>query len=249
MLIVLSTLLLISYRRFGQISSRLKIKENLLPTELRSIWSRFEERWHFDRKDLSISDKVGQGCLIDIYRGAFQTKQMESIDVFVKVLRERTFPINKTFLEEILQTRHFSHRNVFSFFGIVWDSTFQAMVVYPTIKNGDLQNYLSNQIHRTSIKQLLSWAFQIADGMEYLASCKFVHRDLAARNCLLDDHWNCRIADFSLTTISFERDYYRTTRPVDKKRNLSKSQLIPIRWMSPEAIESSLFTTQSDIVS
>jgi len=36
--------------------------------------------------------------------------------------------------------------------------------------------------------QMLQMAGEIADGMAYLASIKFVHRDLAARNCMVAEN-------------------------------------------------------------
>ncbi|KRT84024.1 Immunoglobulin, partial [Oryctes borbonicus] len=75
-------------------------------------------------------------------------------------------------------------------------------------------------------KDLLTWAFQVSRGMEYLASRKVLHGDLAARNILLADNNIVKICDFGLAKSMYKSDNY-------KKKGDGP---LPIKWMSIESI-------------
>uniref|UniRef100_A0A671M029 Platelet-derived growth factor receptor alpha n=1 Tax=Sinocyclocheilus anshuiensis TaxID=1608454 RepID=A0A671M029_9TELE len=102
----------------------------------------------------------------------------------------------------------------------------------------ELENLLSDDTNEgLTAVDLLSFTYQVARGMEFLASKNCVHRDLAARNVLLSQGKIVKICDFGLA-----RDIMHDNNYVSKG-----STFLPVKWMAPESIFDNLYTTLSDV--
>ena len=74
--------------------------------------------------------------------------------------------------------------------------------------------------------------------MEYLATKKVMHGDLACRTILLAADNVVKICDFGLARdVTYAQDYYR----------MNGKDWLPVRWMSPESLRDSVFSSASDV--
>ncbi len=77
----------------------------------------------------------------------------------------------------------------------------------------------------------------VAAGMAHLHLEGIVHRDLAARNILLTENKDPKVADFGLARITQDTDDPQHT----------KSDVGPVKWMSPESIRDREYSSKSDV--
>ena len=56
----------------------------------------------------------------------------------------------------------------------------------------------------------------------------------------VDEDYRVKIADATLSRDIYELDYYKPGE---------KAKALPVKWMSPEALEHDLFTCKGDVVS
>ncbi|OAD57872.1 Insulin-like receptor [Eufriesea mexicana] len=111
---------------------------------------------------------------------------------------------------------------------------------YTNITNnyrGEAIDEKNSWIGKIKRHQFLKFATEIAMGMVHLEAKGITHRDLAARNILLNADLTLKISDFGLS----RNGVYVIKNAEEKTRHL------PIRWMSPEALNNRAFSSKSDV--
>ncbi|KAL7977952.1 hypothetical protein Chor_004939 [Crotalus horridus] len=206
------------------------------------------DEWEVPRERITILRELGQGSFGMVYEGIAKDLEQagEETRVALKTVNELASMRERIeFLNEASVMKAFRCHHVVRLLGVVSQGQ-PAVVIMELMTRGDLKSYLRSLrpeaennpgLPPPSLKDMIQMAGEIADGMAYLNAKKFVHRDLAARNCMVSEDFTVKIGDFGMTRDIYETDYYRK----------GGKGLLPVRWMSPQALKDGIFNTQSDI--
>lgn len=88
------------------------------------------------------------------------------------------------------------------------------MMFWCNQKKHKLKTCISSFVHMSVCISLLKCCVPSSQGMDYLASKRYIHRDLATRNILVESESRVKIGDFGLTKVlPQDKEYYTVLEP------------------------------------
>ncbi|XP_061204801.1 activated CDC42 kinase 1 isoform X4 [Neopsephotus bourkii] len=189
-------------------------------------------------RDLSIFEKLGDGSFGVVRRGEWCTPAGKTLDVAVKCLKTDVLSQPEAlddFIREVNAMHSLDHRNLIRLYGVVLSHPMKMVTELAPL--GSLLDRLRKNQGHFLISTLCQYAIQVAKGMAYLESKRFIHRDLAARNILLASNELVKIGDFGLM---------RALPKNDDHYVMQEHRKVPFAWCAPESLKTRTFSHASD---
>ena len=234
-----------------------------IPFRLAAIIETFPQ---YDKSQIKYMKQLGQGNFGIVFQGKAEgIVEGEETIVAVKTLKEESSSeALENFVHEAKLMFSFDHPNIIKIHGVCMHdlpyymifeymdkgdlvqflrgsaSSLQKRFLNPFSLRSRTESTLSNDSALLSSTQLIDICRQVSAGMEYLEEQKHIHRDLACRNCLLRSNQTgltVKIGDFGMSQTLYTKDYYR----------VNGQAVLPVRWMSPEAVVYGKFSTAGDV--
>ncbi|KAK2142360.1 hypothetical protein LSH36_965g01019 [Paralvinella palmiformis] len=216
----------VSYR---ENSSQRGFFEGLLGC-LRPVWTiigkatqaelKQKDDWEIPFENISDLQWLGSGAQGAVFLGKLRQEQ-----VAVKKVRD----VKET---DIKHLRKLNHPNIISFKGVCTQAPCYCIIM-EYCPYGQLYEVLRDG-KQLPPDLLVSWAKQIAAGMNYLHSHKIIHRDLKSPNVLISKEDVIKISDFG------------TSREWNEK-STKMSFAGTVAWMAPEVIRNEPCSEKVDI--
>ncbi|XP_071807786.1 proto-oncogene tyrosine-protein kinase Src-like isoform X2 [Asterias amurensis] len=203
---------------------------NPCPRQKPAMFEISKDVWEIPRRSIKLERKLGNGQFGEVWEGTWNG----TVRVAVKTLKEGAMDPT-AFLQEANIMKKLRHPKLVALLAVCSEGE-PIYIVTELMPNGCLLDYLhEGEGKMLREPELIDITAQVADGMAYLESQRFVHRDLAARNILVGELRNCKVADFGLSRI-IEDEYIA-----------KEGAKMPIKWTAPEAINFGKFTIKSDV--
>lgn len=190
---------------------------------------RSEEDWRFeDAEVIQIFDKVGEGATADILFGrwgaanvAFKKSKSNS-----DVLRDEAIA-----LRALISCPHIIRLEG------VFDTPYLLLIALEYMPNGTLLQ-LSAKTGKSFRDERLMMRIltDVCSALVFVHARGYIHGDVAARNVMISAEWRGRLCDFGSCI---------ALRPNEKRRYVGAPG--PVRWLPPETIGTSVYTTATDI--
>ncbi|XP_042652263.1 activated CDC42 kinase 1 isoform X3 [Tyto alba] len=189
-------------------------------------------------RDLSLFEKLGDGSFGVVRRGEWCTPAGKTLNVAVKCLKTDVLSQPEAlddFIREVNAMHSLDHRNLIRLYGVVLSHPMKMVTELAPL--GSLLDRLRKNQGHFLISTLCQYAIQVAKGMAYLESKRFIHRDLAARNILLASNELVKIGDFGLM---------RALPKNDDHYVMQEHRKVPFAWCAPESLKTRTFSHASD---
>ncbi|KAI8502731.1 Endothelial cell-specific molecule 1 [Branchiostoma belcheri] len=207
-------------------------------------------RWEKKIRHLTPGPLTGEGMFGLVRKAQLRTPKGELL-VAAKTVRVEDWQSYRDFYREaailvaVHQQRNGDCResNIVRLVGLITKST-EKYILLEYAPKGDLLGLL-RRIPKVNdeglLGSLLGYAVDIARALQELGRLRIAHRDVATRNVLITADDVAKLADFGLA-----RDVYTSTQYVRCNRP-GVDELLPLKWMALESIETGEYTCQSDV--
>ncbi|KAK3588467.1 hypothetical protein CHS0354_004681 [Potamilus streckersoni] len=204
-----------------------------------------QQDWYINRDDVALEKLLKVGHFANIYQATAYKNSNHEKTVAVKTLKEG---FGDQDWQLVMAKINFAvvkvgdNPYILKFIGAVIDDDVRGpFIIYEFCEKGTLKDYLESQRDQLTLEmqeKLYRFGLDICKGMQYLASKDVVHRRLAARNVLLTARFAVKISGFGPQEVESS----------DDDAEAGKKERIPIKWMAPECMHSTVGATEKSDV-